>query len=82
MYGIGGHYLRTYWGNTIRNKEEKCRFSIVCLYPNDRAAIGKRSVGYTQFETVFLNNFSYSPLPFWGGVRGWGLFLKGLWGGA
>ena len=25
--------------------------SIVCLYPNDRAPIAKRSVAYTQIET-------------------------------
>ena len=53
MYGIGGHYLNTYRCNIIMNKGEKCRFTIARLYPNDRAAIGKRSVAYTQIETVF-----------------------------
>ena len=53
LYGIGGHYLRTYQGKTIRIKGENSRFSIVCLYPNDRAPIPKRSVAYTQFQMHF-----------------------------
>ena len=77
MYGIGGHYLNTYRCNIIMNKGEKCRFTIARLYPNDRAAIGKRSVAYTQIETEFLNNFSYSPLPFMGGGRGGVISLFG-----